>query len=1067
MTKLPDLTNETILNPRDSWSPYNQSKNSLQVAHFKLKKSLVNKELLNIFANFGFFVSAIWFEVKDSFIEHLLGTFKIENQNSLSSIQRWFYYSTNGKARNFIGWIYFYGSLNLKNWIKYKSNDFQDSFRFLLSEFSSLPRFEGISANLFLLASFFSIYQASTEFKSYSGSQNSSTIVYMRKNAIGQYEEFISVPIEFKVQVTKPLVSASHYSNNDTCIKSLLPSIKTQLNLSIVKDLDLQTNQYIFWKRGGVANSKLEEVLFLDQIPNLASVKSIPLFWSKSKYRSNIEALKSSSNFFFRNTNPYVLLPNDEFSHLSVIAKNLDSLRTLGRFNSYFELSPSLENDQLISLLKPSFSFSKFKQLICDYQSLPLIRSPYNESLLSNPSSVKSVLSSFSDDSLRNAQFSWLNEIKLEEKYFWNNSLSYITSIVSRCFLPLFSIFLFSEIFAIFRTSLTSDSLRPLAIVPSWRILGPLANKNRLQNILGIDSLLPDLKTLFQDLKSFLNFSSFSFNSPKGYLFVGPPGTGKTKLAEAIAGEGQLTFIGISASSCVGRQSASMIRALFQDARRLAPCILFIDEIDSFGLPRNDLFLSTGTRVSSNFNSSAFSSDKYKLRALTEFLVQMDGIRSNDKIFVIGATNSRQLDPALIRPGRFDRSISFGLPNSSLRTKILKSHSKSRKFDPAISWTFLTYLTNNLSGASLEAIMNESLLKVIKDGKPFHTQETIQHGIQRITEMSILPSHKYSSVVKQQNPFYQFHSIYLDTAKCCHNFIMDLQAKKNSSDFSSSVPDSSVQSHSLSLVVRNKPDVFAKLPLLFSDVTPSVLLERSNFETFPISNHLDSLQYLLTSSFSDYFMFSSYSFSLSSSLSQNRFARFITYGNLMDKAQSSNLSKYILAKWSIFSLRLSLLDKMIPNQFSPSSTFLIEDFSSFSFKNILDDWAEGTFNDFNSYASLNSNISEFYLNQNFDLSNLSDSLRIRENYSFALLFQSQKNALDHLFSQKTVYHSFSSLLNRKSQLLPHQFNFVITKILCHRYLAMTEYLTNSFIQNLREYPFLGAWLIYIQLRNFY
>lgn len=258
-------------------------------------------------------------------------------------------------------------------------------------------------------------------------------------------------------------------------------------------------------------------------------------------------------------------------------------------------------------------------------------------------------------------------------------------------------------------------------------------NKKRFSDLAGIEKLIPDLKELVQSLKSKKTESRLSIYAPKGYILVGPPGTGKTLLAQAIAGESQVTFFFTSGSEFIENQNGigpARLRDLFRKAKKASPSIIFMDEIDTLGKRR------TGSVTSLN-NVENGDQGEEKIQLLTEFLIQMDGFSKRNDLIVIGATNFFELlDPAFIRPGRFDRIFQLELPTKAVRTDILKLHASKKGFDSSIPWNYFGRLTEGFSGADLSAIVNESLLKIIREKQKVHTLETLQHGLERISTYS-------------------------------------------------------------------------------------------------------------------------------------------------------------------------------------------------------------------------------------------------------------------------------------------------------------------------------------------
>lgn len=287
-------------------------------------------------------------------------------------------------------------------------------------------------------------------------------------------------------------------------------------------------------------------------------------------------------------------------------------------------------------------------------------------------------------------------------------------------------------------------------------------------DIAGIQKLLPEVVEIVWFLRNSGKEFSLSKTLPRGVLLTGPPGTGKTLLVQALAGEAEVPVLALSGSSLLepGESGALKLEILFQEARRLAPCIVFIDEMDTLAQKREQVLqnpmgadevieslhditrrgsedltpgkvsMNTFSDGSSNLTETILShqdTQREKLRILMQFLVELDGIQGRDGVVVIGATNRPEmLDAAIVRPGRFDRVLELGLPGPEKRQDILKLYSQNLGTEQTISWNYLTHRTAGYSAADLASIMNQSSLRAIMLDSP-HTIETIEHGIDRIT----------------------------------------------------------------------------------------------------------------------------------------------------------------------------------------------------------------------------------------------------------------------------------------------------------------------------------------------
>ena len=240
----------------------------------------------------------------------------------------------------------------------------------------------------------------------------------------------------------------------------------------------------------------------------------------------------------------------------------------------------------------------------------------------------------------------------------------------------------------------------------------------------GIDEVKEELYELVDFLKNPAKYGNVGANVPKGCLLFGKPGTGKTLLAKAIAGEAQVPFVAVSASEFIELfvgLGASRIRTLFENARKKAPCIIFIDEIDAIGRKRSNSGIQTG-------------GNSEQEQTLNQLLTEMDGFSGSEGIIVIGATNRQDtLDDALLRPGRFDRKITVDLPNTEGREKILQVHSRNKVLDEGISLWNLAKRTAGLSGAELMNIMNEAAIFCVRNNRTSISNEDLEEAYEKVT----------------------------------------------------------------------------------------------------------------------------------------------------------------------------------------------------------------------------------------------------------------------------------------------------------------------------------------------
>lgn len=244
----------------------------------------------------------------------------------------------------------------------------------------------------------------------------------------------------------------------------------------------------------------------------------------------------------------------------------------------------------------------------------------------------------------------------------------------------------------------------------------------RFSDVAGADEEKEEVKEIVEFLKNPQKFTNMGARIPKGVLLVGPPGTGKTLLAKAIAGEASVPFFTISGSDFmelfVG-VGASRVRDLFDKAKKASPCIIFIDEIDAIGRQR-------GTGLGGGNDE--------REQTLNQLLVQMDGFETNEGIIIIAATNRADiLDPALMRPGRFDRQIYIHVPDVKGREEILKVHARNKKFAKNIDFKQIARITSGFTGAELENLLNEAAILAARDNKTEITMKDITEGIDKVT----------------------------------------------------------------------------------------------------------------------------------------------------------------------------------------------------------------------------------------------------------------------------------------------------------------------------------------------
>ena len=241
----------------------------------------------------------------------------------------------------------------------------------------------------------------------------------------------------------------------------------------------------------------------------------------------------------------------------------------------------------------------------------------------------------------------------------------------------------------------------------------------KFSDVAGEDEAKDNLKEIVEYLHAPKKYQDIGASMPKGILLVGPPGTGKTMLAKAVAGEANVPFFSMSGSEFVEMfvgMGASKVRDLFKQAKEKAPCIVFIDEIDAIGQKRN---------------SGNLGGNDEREQTLNQLLTEMDGFDDNSGVIILAATNRPEsLDPALTRPGRFDRRVPVELPDLQGREDILKVHAKKIKVAEDVDWGKVARMASGASGAELANIVNEAALRAVRDGRRFATQADLEESIE-------------------------------------------------------------------------------------------------------------------------------------------------------------------------------------------------------------------------------------------------------------------------------------------------------------------------------------------------
>ncbi len=267
----------------------------------------------------------------------------------------------------------------------------------------------------------------------------------------------------------------------------------------------------------------------------------------------------------------------------------------------------------------------------------------------------------------------------------------------------------------------------------------------RFSDVEGVDEAEENLQEIVDYLHNPEKYREIGASMPKGVLLVGPPGTGKTMLAKAVAGEADVPFFSMSGSEFVEMfvgMGASKVRDLFRQAKEKAPCIVFIDEIDAIGQKRN---------------SGNLGGNDEREQTLNQLLTEMDGFEGNSGVIILAATNRPEsLDPALTRPGRFDRRVPVELPDLQGREAILKVHAKKVKVEDNIDYSAIARMASGASGAELANIVNEAALRAVRDGRKAASQTDFEESI----EVVIAGYQKKNSILTdQEKKIVAYHEI--------------------------------------------------------------------------------------------------------------------------------------------------------------------------------------------------------------------------------------------------------------------------------------------------------------------
>ena len=285
--------------------------------------------------------------------------------------------------------------------------------------------------------------------------------------------------------------------------------------------------------------------------------------------------------------------------------------------------------------------------------------------------------------------------------------------------------------------------------------------KTTFDDVAGADEEKEELAEIVEFLKNPARFDALGARIPKGVLLIGPPGTGKTLLARAVAGEANVPFFSISGSDFVEMYvgvGASRVRDLFDQAKKNSPSIIFIDEIDAVGRHR-------GAGMGGGHDE--------REQTLNQLLVEMDGFGANEGVIVIAATNRPDiLDPALLRPGRFDRQVTVNYPDTKGRVAILKVHAKGKPIAPDVDFESIAHATVGFTGADLENLLNEAALLAARTGKKAITMAEIDEAALKVEVGSEKKSHKMNEKAKRLTAYHEAgHAVsnfYLDHVDPVH-----------------------------------------------------------------------------------------------------------------------------------------------------------------------------------------------------------------------------------------------------------------------------------------------------------
>ncbi len=304
-------------------------------------------------------------------------------------------------------------------------------------------------------------------------------------------------------------------------------------------------------------------------------------------------------------------------------------------------------------------------------------------------------------------------------------------------------ILLFVGIFVLMMNMMGGRDNKAMSFGKSRAKLSDDKNKKTFADVAGADEEKAELEEIVDFLKSPIKYTEMGARVPKGILLYGPPGTGKTLLAKAVAGEAGVPFFSISGSDFVEMfvgVGASRVRDLFEQAKKNLPCIVFIDEIDAVGRHR-------GAGLGGGHDE--------REQTLNQLLVEMDGFATNSGIIIIAATNRPDiLDPALLRPGRFDRQITISAPDARGREEILKVHARGKPIAEDVDFKTIANGTGSFTGADLENLLNEAALLAVRNKNKVITMKDIEDSIVKVM---VGPEKKKRKITEKENTLTAYH----------------------------------------------------------------------------------------------------------------------------------------------------------------------------------------------------------------------------------------------------------------------------------------------------------------------